>query len=349
MSEKPIDNRNLTPVELGVLRRRAVAAVLKGEKQCRIAELLDVSAQTLCGWMKEYHERGTASLVYARRGRKPGGGVLSSAQSAALVELVVHKLPDELGRSYFLWTRGAVVELIKKQCGVRVTEKCAGEYLARWDMTPQKPARRAWQQDPVAVQEWLEKYYPLILAMARRMRAKILWLDEMGIRSDDQVGRSYGRRGQTPVVPVAGQRFGCNMISALSNSGSLSFKVFTESFTVPVLLDFMERLERQFKQPLLLICDGHPVHRSKGVRNWLAQRQGRMHMEFLPPYSPELNPDEFLNQGVKANAVRNNRPRNQQELLGSVRSYLRSTQRQPMSVRNYFKAPSVQYAARNAG
>lgn len=339
------DNRNLTPAELTVLRRRAVHAVLQGEKQSHVAKLFGISTQTLCIWMKDYHERGEASFVYERRGRPVGGGALNAAQGDAIVELIVTKLPDQLGLSYFLWTRGAVVELIAQRYGVQVTEQCAGQYLAKWNMTPQKPARRAWQQNPKLVREWLQERYPLILADAKRWGAMVLWLDEMGIRSDDQVGRTYGRRGQTPVVPVSGQRFGCNMISALSNTGALYFKVFTERFTTPVLLDFMGRLERQIECPVILICDGHPVHRAKAVRAWLSERHGRITQEFLPPYSPELNPDEFLNQDVKSNAVRSRRPRNQQDLLSNLRGYLKSTQRQPQIVRNYFLAKSVQYAA----
>lgn len=338
------DTRNLSPSELAVLRQRAVAAVLKGEKQCHVAMLFGISQQSLSGWMKDYRKRGEASFVYERRGRKVGGGALTPEQGSAIVNLMIEKLPDQLGLSFFLWTRAAVVELINKQYDVRLTEQCAGQYLEKWGMTPQKPARRAWQQDPVAVQEWLQERFPRIKAAAKRRGAVVLWLDEMGIRSDDQVGRTYGRRGKTPVVPISGQRFGCNMISALSNSGSLYFKVFTERFTALVLLEFMGRLERQFERPLVLICDGHPVHKAKAVRNWLDNRNGRVTQEFLPPYSPELNPDEFLNQDVKTNAVRRKRPRNQQELLWNVRSYLQSTQRQPAIVSNYFLAPSVQYA-----
>lgn len=339
------DTRNLSPSELAVLRQRAVSAVLKGEKQCHVAKLFGVSAQSLSGWMKDYRKRGEASWVYEKRGRKVGGGALTVAQGSVIVNLIISKTPDQLGLPFFLWTRAAVVELIAQKLGVRLTEQCAGQYLEKWDMTPQKPARRAWQQDPAAVQEWLKKRFPRIKAAAKRRGAIVLWLDEMGIRSDDQVGRTYGRRGRTPVVPVSGQRFGCNMISALSNRGSLYFKVFTERFTASVLLEFMGRLERQFERPLVLICDGHPVHKAKVVREWLNNHKERITQEFLPPYSPELNPDEFLNQDVKTNAVRRNRPRNQQELLWNVRSYLQSTQRQPAIVSNYFLAPSVQYAS----
>lgn len=339
------DNRHLSPEELTVLRRRSVAAVLKGETQAHVAELLGISQQTLSLWMTAYHQKGEASLVYARRGRKPGGGLLSDEQSKAMREAIVSHMPDALGLAFFLWTRAAVVELAQQKFGVRLSEKTAGEYLRKWDMTPQKPARRAWQQDPAAVQQWLAERYPAIRARAKRDGAMILWLDEMGIRSDDTVGRCYGIKGRTPVVPVSGQRFGCNMISALSNSGTLFFKVYTEKFTAPVMLDFLARVERQMKRPVVIICDGHPVHKSKAVREWLSERDGRMKIELLPPYSPELNPDEFLNNDVKSNAVRRRRPKDQQQLLFNIRAYLQSTQRRPDIVARYFLAEPVRYAA----
>lgn len=180
--------RNLSPSELAVVRQRAVAAVLKGARQCHVAELFDVSPQTLSGWMKEYRERGTASFNYQKRGRKAGGGALTTAQGKAIVRLILTRTPDELGLSFFLWTRAAVVELFSQRYGVQVTAQCAGQYLEKWDLTPQKPARRAWQQDPTAVAAWLRDRFPRIKAAAKRKGALVLWLDEMGIRSDARTG-----------------------------------------------------------------------------------------------------------------------------------------------------------------
>jgi transposase len=338
------DMRFLSPAEQSVLRQRAVAAVLKGEQQCRIAEIFQVSEQTLSGWMKDYRERGEASFVYQKRGCKPGGGVLKPQDGECIVELMTTKTPDQLGLPFFLWTRAAVVELIEQRYQVRISLQCASLYLARWNMTPQKPVRRAWQQDPLAVQRWLEETFPRIKEDAKHRGAQILWIDEMGVRSDDQVGRTYGLRGQTPVVPVSGTRFRCNMISAVTNQGTLHFKLFTERFTAPVMLDFLERLMLQVQPPKIVICDGHPVHRSKMVREWFDLKKDVMWQEFLPPYSPELNPDELLNQDVKTNAARNRRPRNQQEMLFNLQSYLEETQRSPEIVRNYFLGAHVRYA-----
>jgi len=187
--------------------------------------------------------------------------------------------------------------------------------------------------------------YPAIRRQANAKHAQIHWGDEMGMRSDHQAGRSYGLKGHTPVIPGTGQRFGCNMISTVTNRGRLAFMIFKERFTGTVMIDFLRRLIKHNKQKVFLIVDGHPVHRSRQVKRWVHRHRKRIRMFFLPGYSPQLNPDELLNQDVKTNAVGRNRPQNQPEMMQQVRSHLRSTQRRPRVVKNYFKHKDVQYAA----
>ncbi len=191
----------------------------------------------------------------------------------------------------------------------------------------------------------LETEYPRIRAAAKQARAAIHWGDEMGLRSDHQTGTSYGRKGQTPIIPGTGQRFRCNVLSTITNRGALAFMVFPEALTVPVFLRFLRRLLRQVQRPVFLIVDRHPVHRAQTVQRWVAQRPAQLRVFFLPAYSPELNPDEHLNQDVKSNALGRQRPRDRTELMRTVRSRLRSRQRQPALVQRYFQAPDVQYAA----
>lgn len=167
----------------------------------------------------------------------------------------------------------------------------------------------------------------------------------MGLRSDHAAGRSFAPRGQTPVIERSGNRFGCNMISAITNRGKLHFSVFRGRFTARVFVDFLKRLARQVGRLLYLIVDGHPVHRSVAVRDWLASHPDRIRLFRLPAYSPELNPDEYLNQDVKSNAVGCQRPANATEMIQTVRGYLRGTQRQPSLVARYFHAEPVRYAA----
>src|SRR5215218_5702901 len=280
--------------------------------------------------------RSGASGGWGGGGGGGGGGektALAPWQQARIAKAIREKNPDQLQLPGFLWTRALVCELIERRFGIRVGEKTVGRYLRAWGFSPQKPARRALEQNPELVARWLDERYPELERRAYRERALILWADEMGLRSDQTAGRSWSPVGQTPLVQGTGQRFGANVISAISNKGRLQFRVFKQRFTAAVLIDFLARLVRQAGgQKLILILDGHPVHRAKKVRDWVAAHREQIELQFLPGYSPELNPTELLNQDVKTNALGRRRPRSQDELIGDTRSYLRSTQRRPQLV-----------------
>jgi transposase len=238
-----------------------------------------------------------------------------------------------------------VRELIEDRFGVSLALSTVGAYLRDWGFTPQKPVRRAFEQSPAAVQKWLTETYPAIEARAKKEKAVIYWGDETGLRSDHQAGRTYGLKGQTPVIPGTGQRFSVNMISAITNRGQMSFMVYEETFRVSTFLKFLKRLVKHAGGKVFLIIDGHPVHRAKLVQKWRAEHLGELEIFYLPGYSPELNPDELWNQDLKSNALGRRRPRTKAELAADARSYARSTQRRPEAVRSYFQEEYVRYAA----
>ena len=339
-----IDARSISPAAQEHLRRMAVKAVMEGAKQKEVAKMLGVTRHTVCRWMKAYRLQGKDALKAKKKGR-PAGGKLLPWQAGQIARTVIDHHPEQLKLPFYLWTREAVALLIKRRLGVQLSVWTVGRYLKRWGFTPQKPARRAWEQNPQQVRQWLEKEYPSIRRQAQKDKAQIYWGDEMGLRSDHAVGRSYGLKGQTPVILATGQRFGCSMISAITNQGRLNFMVFKERFTAQVFLEFLRRLLRQSARRVYLIIDRHPVHRSRKVKSWVKDNEERLRLVFLPSYSPELNPDELLNQDVKSNALGRQRPGNQTELMGKVRSYLRSRQCKPDIVANYFQGKHVQYAA----
>ena len=338
------DARSLPAIAQEDLRQKAIKAVLDGKKQVAVAKIFGVTRQAVGKWVKAYREEGSQALRAQKRGR-PKGGSLLPWQAAQIARTIVDRCPDQLKLPFYLWTREAVAQLIERRFGLRLSPWTVGRYLKRWGFTPQKPVRRAFERDPEAVRCWLEEDYPAIRKQAKREKAEIYWGDEMGLRSDHATGRSYGRRGQTPVIPGTGVRFRCNMISSVTNRGRLNFMVFKKRFQAEVFLEFLRRLVRQAKGKVFLIVDRHPVHRSKKVKGWLEKNVQHIQMFFLPSYSPDLNPDELLNQDVKSNSVGRRRARNQQELLSNVRGYLRSRQRKPHVVRQYFQEKHVQYAA----
>lgn len=341
---KNLDTRCLPPEVQDGLRQRVVRAVVKGMSQAQAARVFGVSRRSVNGWHRRFRTGGPGALRSRPRGR-PQVLSLKPYQAATVVRLITDRCPDQLKMPFFLWTREAVRDLIAQRYGTRLSVWTVGRCLRRWGFTPQKPLRRAYERDPEAVRRWLKKQYPAIRALARREKATIFWGDETGMRSDHQAGRSWGRRGQTPVVPGTGKRFRCNMISALTNRGTLAFMVFSGRFTQTVFLVFLRRLLRHARRTLFLIIDSHPVHVGAHTKQWVKRHRRQIRLFFLPGYSPELNPDELLNQDVKTNAVGRKRPRTPPELVGNVRRFLWSTQRRPEKVRSYFRHPNVRYAA----
>ena len=341
---KTRDTRCLSPDAQEDLRFRVVQALRGGMKKSVAARTFGVSRTSLDRWLAIVELGNITSLKSKPRGR-PKGTRLAPHQAATTVRLITDRCPDQLKLPFALWTREAVQQLLAARFGLEVSVWTVGRYLAKWGLTPQKPLRRAYERDPVAVQHWLDEEYPAIEKQAKAENAEIHWGDQMGLRSDHQTGTSYGRRGQTPVIPGTGQRFRCNMMSTITNRGELSFMVFKENFNGAVFIKFVTRLLRLRQRKVLLIVDRHPGHRSAEVQRWLARHAERLEVFFLPGYSPDLNPDEFLNQDVKSNALGRQRPATRAELIDDVRSYLRSTQRQPTIVKSYFHAESVRYAA----
>jgi len=344
MATKP-DARKLSPAAQEDLRRRVVAAVRdQGISRVEAARTFQVSRASIHNWLRAVEEGGLSALKARKRGPKPHS-LLEGHQAATIVRMIDDRCPDQLHLPFALWTREAVGQLIARRYGIRVSVWTVGRYLAKWGFTPQKPLRRAYEQDPAAVTRWLEVQYPGIRAAAKAEKAEIYWGDEMGMRSDHQTGTSYGRKGRTPTIPGTGKRFGCNMISAITNRGHLLFMVFKRRFASPVFLTFLKRLVKQVGRKAFLIVDGHPAHRSADVKRWLQEHSDQLRVFYLPWYSPKLNPDELLNQDVKSNAVGRRRPADQDDMVANVRGYLRSTQRQPHIVQSFFQEENVRYAA----
>jgi transposase len=347
---KRMDARRLSPDAQEDLRRRVVYAVREdGMSETQAARTFGVCRQSVATWTGRVESDGVRSLAARRRGPKPGASKLGDAAAErAIVRSIRGGCPDQLLLPFALWSREAVIALILKRTGRRVSLSTAGRYLRHWNMTPQKPMRRAYERNPAAVKAWLREQYPAIKKRAKAEKALICWGDEMGLRSDDQIGRSYAPRGKTPVVNATGQRFGCNMISAISNLGQLWFMVFARRFNAKVFNEFLGRLIKSSgDRQLFLIVDSHPAHKAKAVTRWLnetPERTDRLELIFLPGYSPDLNPDECLNQDTKQ-AMKKATPHDQAEMIGRVRSHLHRRQREPEVVKRFFHEKHVRYAA----
>lgn len=343
------DARSLSQDAQEALRVRGVKLLLEGWTQVEVAEALGVHERQVRRWQKRYRQGGWEALAKRRRGRDSESQmVLSGSQQSKLVQAIKSCHPDQLRIPALLWTRGSVQELIERECRVRLDLSTVGRYLARWGFTLKRPSKRALEADPVVVEAWLSDVYPQIKARAAREKGLILWQDESGVRLHQLCPQAgYAPRGERAVAHTSGKRIGANMISALSNGGQLHFSIFEGRFTAKVFIEFLDRLIRSYPdRKIFLICDNHSTHNAKLVKRWVEKRSDRIELHFLPSYSPELNPDEYLNQDVKRHMRQlYPRPVDKPQLKDQIRRFLRGRQRQPHIVRNYFKAPEVKYAA----
>lgn len=343
--QKRTDARKLGAPALQLLRRQVVGAVRGGMSQTEAARTFGASLRAVSKWMHLERHGGLRALRLKRRGRRPGGGRLSALQASRIRRTLIDKMPDQLKLPFYLWTREAVARLIGREYGVTVSLTTVGRYLGAWGMSPQKPVRRAYERNDEAIARWLGEEYPALVKDAKREKATIYWGDEMGLRSDHVSGTCFAPLGQTPVVRATGQRFGCNMISAITNRGALAFMVFQGKFQNPVFIEFMRRMLKQVRGRIYFIVDGHPVHRSAAARKYVADHAKRLRLIRLPGYCPELNPDELLNQDVKTNALGKSRPTHKAEMMAGVRRHLHRRQKQPQVIRNLFQEKHVRYAA----
>jgi len=328
------------------LRRRTVrATVEQGMSKAEAARAFGVSRTSVHAWIDLYDKNGEAGLTPKRPGRPKGGGRLKGWQAATIVNIIKDYCPDQLKMPFALWTREAVRDLIETRFGIRYSLGMVGRLLRRWGFTPQKPVTRAYERDDERIRKWLEREYPALRRRAKRENAEIYWEDETGLRSDHLAGRSYSPRGETPVIRSTGQRFGCNIVSAVNNLGKMRFRVFKGSFTQSVMIDFLERLIRDARRKVIVIADGHPAHKGRRVKQWLEEHVSQCELVLLPGYAPELNPDELLNQDLKSNVFSSGRPRTRDNLVSQTRSYLWATQKRPDIVRAYFQEAHVNYAA----
>ncbi|HEU0143964.1 MAG TPA: IS630 family transposase [Nitrososphaera sp.] len=232
----------------------------------------------------------------------------------------------------------------QKKARVNYSERYVAKLLRRWGFTPQKPAFRAYEQSPRALRQWLERDYPAIRRRAAQQGAAVLWLDEVGMRSQHQAGTTYAAKGKTPVLPRTGKRFSVHMISAISNRGQLVFMVVDAPFNAVVFIRFLQKLLRSVRRKVFLIADRHPVHGERKVEQWLQEHKARIAFFPLPTYSPEINPDEYFNQDLKTNGVGKARPTNKQELKTLAERFANGKKKNPEKLKKYFHPNEVAYA-----
>ena len=336
------DGRAIDHIALQVMRQQAVKAVGKGQTATSVAAAFGVSIRTVFRWLSAYASGGQNALL-----AKPIPGAptkLTSDEMRWIAQTVRDQSPLQMKFEFGLWTLSLIRELIRRQFGKALSKGTVSRVMRILGFTPQRPLYRAWQQDPVLVEKWQAEDFPKLRAQARQAGAVIYFADEAGMRSDHHAGTTWAPCSQTPVVKATGRRFSLNMISAVSARGDFRFMLHEGSVNAGVFLEFLKRLMAGARQPIFLVVDGHPIHKAKMIKDYVAAQEGRLKLIYLPPYSPQLNPDEQVWGNVKARVAKQ-LPENKEKLKSLVLGALRRLQKLPELVKSFFQHPDCRYAA----
>jgi len=340
------DARKLSTQAQQELREMAIRLKESGKTYKAIAEIVHVQPTTICAWYKAYQRGGKKAIKIKKRGRPSGSSrTLTAVQENEVQKAIVDKCPDQLKFPFALWTRVAVQQLVKELFLIKMPIRTVGEYLKRWNYTPQKPLRKAYKQNPKAISAWLKEEYPTIAIKSKKEKAEIHWGDETGLCNDSYHGRSYAPRGETPAIKIHPRCQRVNLISTVTNQGKVRFMIYKDKMNSQTLIRFMKRLIKDSGQKIFLILDNLRVHHSHMVKDWLEDHKTEIEVFFLPSYSPELNPDEYLNCDLKIGVHSKVPARTKEQLAKKTLSHLRKLQKMPSRVKNYFKHPKISYAA----
>lgn len=343
---KKIDARALSAEALELLRRQALT--LRRETTltwAEIAKVCGVSISTVLKWSRRFAGEGEAALVPKRRGRKHGAGrTLTLAQELKLRETLLEQSPGQLSLPFALWNRRAVQSAVHQLFGIEMPIRTVGEYLLRWGFTPQRPARQALERNHAALRLWMDQPFPALLERAKREGGEIDWADETAVKQDGHWLRGYAPAGQTPVLALSARWRSISMISAITQQGRVRFAFHEGAINSDRFIAFLEALVSDAACKVFLIVDNLKVHHSQPVKAWVAERAERIELIYLPAYSPDANPDEYLNRDLKTALRQGPVARTSDHLLRLATGFMRQLQSLPERVASYFKHPAVSYA-----
>lgn len=336
-----IDGRTLSHEASETIRLLAVRRVREGERPSAVMKSYGLCRTTVYRWMRVEQEGGEEALKARKHPGPPCK--LTAKQRQQVRRWICGKDPRQYGFDFGLWTRRIVADLVATKMKKKVGLTAVGRMLARLEITPQKPLRRAYERDPAAVEQWKHEEYPQLKKRAKRRGADLFFLDEAGIRSDAPLQRTWGAKGQTPIVRTSGQRQSVNAISAVNARGAFWYNVYSGRLNSALFVTFLHEFLRSRRRPVLLVVDGHPAHKAQSVRQYVQSLKGRLELHFLPGYAPDLNPDEFVWNHMRQKGT-SKKPLKQNESLRSrVEQDLADIRNDRPLVRSFFRADSVAY------
>lgn len=334
------DGRKLDHKTLQAMRQQAVKAVRAGQHPADVAAAFGVATRTVYDWLAKFSNGGQTALLAKPIPGRPAK--VSDPEMRWIAHAVKENMPSHFNFDSGLWTLSLIRSLIHQKYGKSLALSSVSRVMKLLGFSAQKPLYQAWQQDPERVRQWERETFPAIKAEASEVGATLCFADEAGIRSDYHTGTTWAPCGQTPVVEVTGSRFSFNMISAVSPRGDFRFMIHEGSVTSSVFKVFLQRLMTGADKPVFVIVDGHPIHKSKLVKDYVVSQKGKLKLFYLPPYSPHLNPDEQVWAHVKRE-VSKRFVQSKKDMKRLALSMLYRIQKLPELVRSFFRQPECQY------
>lgn len=337
-----LDGRKLDHATLEQIRIRAIHAVQDGQHPNEVVRALGLGRRCIYNWLAAYRSGGFPALKAKKLLGRPMK--LRPEHLKRIYGLVANKTPLQYRFQFALWTIDLVRWLIAEEFKVKLSRSSTHRLLHQLGLTCQRPLHRAYEQNAARVEHWRQAEFPAIRRQAKEAGAEIWFSDECGVRSDYHSGTTWGAKGTTPVVRTTGARFHFNLLSAINNLGQMRFMLTASNVNNAVYVEFLKRLLVGAEQPIFLVVDGHPVHRSRAVKEFVASTEGRLRIFFLPPYSPQVNPDEQVWNVVKNHKVGRATPRPKDDLKRLLLSALFALQKLPGTIRGFFRHPDTSYA-----
>lgn len=337
------DGRTVAHNTLEEMRVLAVQRMKAGESAAAVAHSFGMHRSWAFKCRAQARGRGHGLRVLRSSKATGRPRKLQPAQEAQVFRWINGKNPTQYGFDFGLWTRQIVRELVQQRFDVSLSLASVGTMLARLGLTAQKPLQRAYQRDPEAVKRWQRETFPAIAKMAREQDAQIFFWDESGFRADTVHGKSWGVRGQTPIVNRPGQRQSISAASAVNSQGAFWFATYKGGLTGELFVELLKKLMHRRKKAVHLVIDGLPAHKKAMVKQYVESTEGKLRLHFLPGYAPDLNPDELVWSHAKRGGTGRRPLRKGEDLEQKVNEQLQAVADNPALVRSFFGHPSVAY------
>lgn len=317
----------------------AVTRVAEGESPREVARSFGYNRSSVYPWLHAVQESGSRALAAHKQTGRPRK--LSPQQEGQVPQLLDGHTPLEHGLAGMLWTRSLVAEVVRQQFGVHLSAMSIGRLLKRQGLSFQHPLRRAYERDPEVVKEWKEQTLPELQKHAREQGMDLFFLDEAGVRGDVAPQKTWAPKGRRPEVSTQSRRESINAISAVEPHGAFWFRTYRGSLNALTFIAFLLAFLLTRDKPVLLVLDSHPAHTGAVVQKLVAMLRGVLEVHFLPPYAPDLNPDEFVWGHLKGHGLARRPLRQGERLADRVQEELASMGGNPGLIRSFFRAPSV--------